>query len=58
MTVDPRQTALALGRFGLGARPGDLAREEPIRDALRREVTAGAVALPSGPDLEATPTLL
>jgi hypothetical protein len=36
--------------FGLGARPGDLAREEPIRDALRREVTAGAVALPSGPD--------
>ncbi|MFH6783557.1 MULTISPECIES: DUF1800 domain-containing protein [Methylobacterium] len=58
MTVDPRRTALALGRFGLGARPGDLAREEPVEESLRREVLAGTVPLPSGPDLSATPTLL
>ncbi|TNC09908.1 DUF1800 domain-containing protein [Methylobacterium terricola] len=58
MTVDPRRTALALGRFGLGARPGDLARGEPVEEALRREILAGTVPLPSGPDLAATPTLL
>ncbi|AWN45177.1 hypothetical protein DK419_01570 [Methylobacterium terrae] len=58
MAVDPRRTALALGRFGLGARPGDLARGEPVEDILRREVLAGTVPLPSGPDLAATPTLL
>ncbi|TGE00554.1 DUF1800 domain-containing protein [Methylobacterium nonmethylotrophicum] len=58
MALDPRRTALALGRFGLGARPGDLAREEPVEDALHREILSAAVPLPSGPDLAATPTLL
>lgn len=58
MAVDPRRTALALARFGLGARPGDLARGEPVEELLRREVLASAVPLPSGPDLASTPTLL
>ncbi|KMO18914.1 DUF1800 domain-containing protein [Methylobacterium platani] len=58
MTVDPRRTALGLGRFGLGARPGDLARDEPVEEILRREVLAAVVPMPGGPDLAAAPTLL
>lgn len=58
MAVDPRRTALALGRFGLGARPGDLARGEPVEEVLRREILAGTVPLPTGPDLASAPTLL
>jgi uncharacterized protein (DUF1800 family) len=58
MAVDPRRMALGLGRFGLGARPGDLAREEPVEEALRREILAGTIPLPGGPDLASAPTLL
>ncbi len=58
MAVDSRRTALALGRFGLGARPGDLARAEPVEETLRREIQAGIVPLPGGPDLASAPTLL
>ncbi|AWN54137.1 DUF1800 domain-containing protein [Methylobacterium sp. 17Sr1-1] len=58
MAVDPRRTALGLGRFGLGARPGDLALGEPVEEALRREILAGTVPLPGGPDLAPAPTLL
>ncbi|MGF3024021.1 DUF1800 domain-containing protein [Methylobacterium aquaticum] len=58
MAVDPRRTALGLGRFGLGARPGDLVRAEPIEEVLRREILSGLVPLPGGPDLSAAATLL
>ncbi|WP_053080183.1 hypothetical protein [Methylobacterium variabile] len=57
MAVDPRRLALAYGRFGLGARPGDLARGEAAEDTLRREVLSGTVPMPSGPDLAATRVL-
>ncbi|UHC19724.1 DUF1800 family protein [Methylobacterium currus] len=58
MAVDPRRTALALGRFGLGARPGDLARAEPVEEVLRGEILAGVVPLPGGPSLSSASTLL
>jgi len=51
--------ALALSRFGLGARDGSLAAigADP-RGALRQEVTGRALAMPAGPDLRPTPELL
>jgi uncharacterized protein (DUF1800 family) len=46
---DLRTTVLALHRFGLGARPGDLVKiGSGIRDALAGEVTAKAVLQPQG----------
>jgi uncharacterized protein (DUF1800 family) len=52
MALDPKLTALALQRFGLGARPGDLAQAgaDP-RDFLGDEVRRRSVAQPVGPDL-------
>ncbi len=42
MSADPRTTLAALHRFGLGARPGDLARiGSGARDLLRDEVRQG-----------------
>lgn len=51
--------ALALSRFGLGARDGSLAAigSDP-RGALRREVTGRALAMPAGPELKPSPELL
>src|SRR5690349_17090372 len=51
--------ALALSRFGLGARDGSLAAigSDP-RGALRQEVTGRALAMPVGPDLKPSPELL
>ena len=51
--------ALALSRFGLGARDGSLATigADP-RSALRQEVTSRALAMPAGPELRPTPELL
>ncbi|HEY4170598.1 MAG TPA: DUF1800 family protein [Reyranella sp.] len=51
--------ALALSRFGLGARDGSLATigADP-RGALRREVTGRALAMPAGPELKPSPELM
>jgi uncharacterized protein (DUF1800 family) len=51
--------ALALSRFGLGARKGSLADigQNP-RGALRDEVAARQVAMPTGPELKPTRELL
>jgi uncharacterized protein (DUF1800 family) len=51
--------ALALSRFGLGARDGSLAAigSDP-RGALRQEVTSRALAMPAGPELKPSPELL
>lgn len=51
--------ALALSRFGLGARNGSLAAigADP-RGALRWEVTGRALAMPAGPELKPSPELL
>jgi uncharacterized protein (DUF1800 family) len=51
--------ALALSRFGLGARDGSLtAISSDPRGALRQEITGRALALPNGPELRPTPALL
>jgi uncharacterized protein (DUF1800 family) len=51
--------ALALSRFGLGARDGSLtAISADPRGALRQEVTGRALAMPAGPELRPTPALL
>ena len=51
--------ALALSRFGLGARDGSLAAigSDP-RGALRQEVTGRALAMPAGPELKSSPELM
>ena len=51
--------ALALSRFGLGARDGSLAAigSDP-RGALRQEVTGRALAMPAGPELKPSPELM
>ena len=51
--------ALALSRFGLGARDGSLAAigADP-RGALRQEITSRALAMPAGPELRSTSALL
>ena len=51
--------ALALSRFGLGAREGSLAAigGDP-RGALRGEVTGRALAMPAGPELKSSADLL
>jgi uncharacterized protein (DUF1800 family) len=51
--------ALALSRFGLGARDGSLAAigADP-RGALRQEITGRALAMPVGPELKPSPALL
>src|SRR5215813_2429931 len=51
--------ALALSRFGLGARDGSLAAigADP-RGALRQEVTGRALAMPVGPELKPSPELM
>ena len=51
--------ALALSRFGLGARDGSLAAiaSDP-RGALRQEVTGRALAMPTGPELKPSPELM
>jgi uncharacterized protein (DUF1800 family) len=50
---DPRaRAALALARFGFGARPGDIdALKSDPQGALRAEIKAGRVAMPTGEDL-------
>jgi len=51
--------AIALSRFGLGARDGSLAAITPNpRGALREEVANRTLARPAGPDLKPTPELL
>src|SRR5580698_8310696 len=51
--------ALALSRFGLGARDGSLAAIGPDpRGALRQEITSRALAMPAGPELRSTSALL
>jgi uncharacterized protein (DUF1800 family) len=51
--------AIALSRFGLGARDGSLAAITPNpRGALREEVANRALARPTGPDLKSTTDLL
>jgi uncharacterized protein (DUF1800 family) len=51
--------ALALSRFGLGARDGSLAAVSPDpRGALRDEVTGRKLGMPTGPELRSTPELL
>jgi uncharacterized protein (DUF1800 family) len=51
--------ALALSRFGLGARDGSLtAISADPRGALRQEITGRALAMPAGPELRPTPALL
>jgi len=56
---DPAATAaIAANRFGLGARPGELARvSKDPRGALRAQLTAGAQALP-GADLQSSADIL
>ncbi|MBS0526823.1 MAG: DUF1800 family protein [Proteobacteria bacterium] len=51
--------ALALSRFGLGARDGSMAAigSDP-RGALRHEVTGRALGMPAGPELRSSPELL
>ena len=51
--------ALALSRFGLGARDGSLAAigADP-RGALRQEVTGRSLAMPVGPELKPSPALM
>jgi len=51
--------ALALSRFGLGARDGSLAAigSDP-RGALRQEVTRRALAMPAGPELKSSRELM
>jgi uncharacterized protein (DUF1800 family) len=51
--------ALALSRFGLGARDGSLAAigSDP-RGALRQEITGRALAMPAAPDLKSSPELM
>jgi uncharacterized protein (DUF1800 family) len=42
-------SVIGLHRFGLGARPGDLAQIGPdVRDLLRAEIRAGRVPIPAG----------
>ncbi|MDQ0456402.1 DUF1800 domain-containing protein [Rhizobium paknamense] len=51
--------ALALWRFGLGARQGDLAAiKDDARDLLREEINERAVPVPVGAKLQSTPALL
>jgi uncharacterized protein (DUF1800 family) len=51
--------ALALSRFGLGARDGSFAMiGSDSRGALRKEVTSRALAMPAGPELRPTSELL
>jgi uncharacterized protein (DUF1800 family) len=51
--------AIAVSRFGLGARDGSLAAiSADPRGALREEVTARRLAMPVGPELRPTPELL
>ncbi|WP_421997592.1 DUF1800 domain-containing protein [Reyranella sp.] len=51
--------ALALSRFGLGAKDGSLSAIQPDpRAALRREITERALAMPAGPDLKSSAELL
>jgi len=51
--------AIALSRFGLGARDGSLAAigSDP-RGALRQEITGRALAMPAAPDLKSSPELM
>ena len=52
MALDPKPTALALQRFGLGARSSDLAQAGANpRGFLEDEVRRRSVAQPAGPDL-------
>jgi uncharacterized protein (DUF1800 family) len=51
--------AVALSRFGLGARDGSFAAiSSDPRGAVRQEVTARSLLRPVGPDLKPTPDLL
>jgi uncharacterized protein (DUF1800 family) len=51
--------ALALSRFGLGARDGSLtAISADPRGALRQEITNRALGIPAGPELRSTSALL
>ncbi len=56
---DRNSAALALSRFGLGARPGDveLIASDP-KGALGAEIAQRLVAMPASPDLLPTPSLL
>ena len=56
----PADAVTALRRFGLGPRPGDLARVagDPRGYALQSIANPGAASLPASPDLPATPRLL
>lgn len=51
--------ALALSRFGLGAKDGSLSAIQPDpRAALRREIAERALAMPAGPELKPSAELL
>lgn len=54
---DGQRTVIALHRFGLGARPGDLARIGGVRDILIGEITAKAVSQPQGLEFAQMATL-
>ena len=59
MGIVPKPCALAFSRFGLGARPGDLAKiGADARDFFASEVRQRAVAQPAGRDLVGTPAAL
>ena len=51
--------ALALSRFGLGAKDGSLngIAADP-RGAVRQEITGRTLAMPSGPELRSSPDLM
>ncbi|MBV8192838.1 MAG: DUF1800 family protein [Alphaproteobacteria bacterium] len=53
------EAALALSRFGLGARDGSLtAIAADPRGALRQEITSRSLAMPTGAELRPSPALL
>lgn len=59
LSADLHRAALALSRFGLGPRPGDLARAAPDpRADLAGEIEARLVPRPRGPDLADTAEVL
>ena len=58
MSSEPALWSLAFARFGLGAKPGDGARNGDPCEALIAEITAPNVARLEDPALRATPELL
>ena len=58
-TSDRNSAAIALSRFGLGARPGDveLIAADP-KGAISAEIAQRTLSMPASPDLLPTPSLL